>query len=272
MKSEYALITGASNGIGKALAEECARRGMNVFLVSLPGTGLLDVAEEITNQYNVDVKVYEADLTEKDQIQGLYNYVSSNDIQLNALVNNAGIGYEGSFETLTPGFCEKIMLLNTQAVVLLSNMFIDNLKRAEKAYIMNVSSTSALTIVPFKTLYSASKAFIYSFSRGLRIELKNSSISVSVLCPGPVPTNDAVRKRIESHGATGALFTMEANELARKAITGLLKGKTVIIPGAWNKVVLRLGGMLPKKFQEFLMTRHFSSVRKQDGKEIPATA
>jgi uncharacterized protein len=272
MNSGYALITGASNGIGKALAEECGRRGMNLLLVSLPETGLPQVSDSIREQFGVNVRTFEADLTDREQIDHLHKYIESKNIRLNALINNAGIGYEGTFETLSPAFCEKIMLLNTQAVVLLTRMFIDNLRQSEKAYIMNVSSTSALTIVPFKTLYSASKAFIYSFTRGLRMELKGSPISVSVLCPGPVPTNPEVRNRIKSHGGVGALFTMEPEELAKIAINELLKGKSVIIPGIWNKVVLRVGGMLPKTFQAFLMTRHFSSVRKQERKKIPATA
>jgi short-subunit dehydrogenase len=270
MKHQYALITGASNGIGKALAEECGRRGMNLCLVALPQTGLLDVAGDISATYGVDVKAYEADLTDKDQIEGLYNYISSNGIQLNALINNAGIGYEGAFASLTPAFCEKIMILNTQTVVMLTRMFIENLQQAEKAYIMNVSSTSGLTIVPFKTLYSASKAFIYSFTRALRIELKDSSVSVSVLCPGPVPTNPEVRTRIESHGGMGAMFTMEPHELAEIAISEMLKGKAAIIPGIWNKVFLTVGGLLPKGFQVYLMTRHFNNIRKQQEKKIAA--
>lgn len=272
MNREYALITGASSGIGKALAEECSGRGMNLFLVALPGTGLEDVADDIRKRSSVDVKVYEADLTEKAQIEGLQEHISSNGIQLNALINNAGIGYEGPFATLSPAFCEKIMLLNTQAVVLLTRMLIDNLLQARRAYIMNVSSTSGLTIVPFKTLYSASKAFIYSFTRALRVELKDSSISVSVLCPGPVPTNEEVRNRIKSHGGMGAMFTMEPDQLARIAVSNMLAGKAAIIPGFWNKTVLMVGGLLPKGVQVYLMNRHFDNVRKQNEKKIVVSA
>src|SRR3954465_14332190 len=102
MNSGYTLITGASNGIGKALAEGCAERGMNLLLVSLAKTGLPDVGDSIRSHYGVDVKVYEADLTVKAQIDGLYNYIIAHNIRLSALVNNAGVGYEASFDSLTP--------------------------------------------------------------------------------------------------------------------------------------------------------------------------
>lgn len=272
MDSGYALITGASNGIGKALAEDCARRGMNVLLVALPKTDLSEIGEAIKARFGVNVKIYEADLTVKSQIDGLYNFISAHHINLTALINNAGIGYEASFETLTAEFCEKMMLLNTQAVVMLTRMFLDNLKRSDKAYIMNVSSISAFTIVPYKTMYVASKAFIYSFSRGLRIELKDTSVSVSVLCPGPVPTNQEIRQRIESHGGFGALITMEPEKLAEIAISSMLRGKAVIIPGVWNKFGMVMMSMLPKVFQGFLMSRHFNSVQKITKKEVSVAA
>jgi short-subunit dehydrogenase len=271
MNSGYALITGASNGIGKALAEDCAKRGMNLLLVSLAKTGLQEVAEDLRSNYGVEVKIYEADLTVKAQIDGLYNYINANNIRLTALINNAGVGYEASFETLSPEFCEKMMLLNTQAVVILTRMFIDNLRQNEQAYILNVSSISAFTIVPYKTMYVASKAFIYSFSRGLRIELKNSPVSVSVLCPGPVPTNQEIKDRIKSHGGFGALMTMEPEKLAEVAISSMLKGKAVIIPGIWNKFGMVMMSMLPKVFQGFLMSRHFNSVQNTK-KEVSVAA
>jgi uncharacterized protein len=272
MNPVYTLITGASHGIGKALAEECGKQGMNLLLVALPQTGLKDVADNLREKHGVDIKVYEADLTIREQIEALYNYITSKNIRLNALINNAGVGYEGAFENLSPAFCEKMMQLNTQAVVMLTRLFIDNLKQSERAYIMNMSSISAFTIVPYKSMYNASKAFIYSFSRGLREELKNTSISVSVLCPGPIITNDFVRERIKSHGGAASLATIEANVLAESAIRSMLKRKAVIYPGTWNKVTRLLTRILPERVQIMIMARKFSKVNKAEPKKDLAAA
>lgn len=253
----YALITGSSSGIGKCFAYECAKRDMNVILVALPGTGLIEVGEDIGNRFNIKVHTYETDLTQPNAAQQLYDWCISNELQVSILVNNAGIGYEGEFEKLHPAFCEKLMQLNTQTIVMLTRLFVPELRKVENAYILNVSSMASFSPMPYKSMYAASKAFVYSFTRALREELRNTTISVSVLCPGPVLTNPAAKTAIAGHGAAIKLIVKKPEQVAAVALKKMLNGKAMIVPGTATKVYLAVMKTLPNSIQQFLIGWQF---------------
>jgi short-subunit dehydrogenase len=148
---------------------------------------------------------------------------------------------------------------------LLTRLMIENLKRQPRAWIMNISSMAAFSPMPFKTLYPASKAFVYYFSRGLAEELKDTRISVSVVHPGPMMTNDEVSSRIRKHGFSGRICLLPAERIADFSNGEMLKGKKVIIPGFMNRINWILLKLVPLSIQMSLLS---GMVRRELGHEI----
>ncbi len=228
---DYVLITGASRGIGEALAHECAGRGMDLILVALPGEKLAAVQETLVRKYQVRVQAYETDLTEPGAPEALYQWCLENNFTVSALVNNAGIGQQGAFEHAPIEGKLSLLQLNMLVPVSLVHHFLPMLKEREAGFILNVGSIASFMPIPYKCLYSASKTFVLSFSRSLRYELKDTSVTVSCLCPGPTLTNPQNRQNTRVVGRRGTLLEMEAREVARAAVSGMLAGKEIIIPG-----------------------------------------
>lgn len=241
---KYTLITGASCGLGKELALECASRGKNLLLTALPGEQVDMLGEDIARKYMVDVKSFEADLTKSDQIVHLANSINDNyDVEI--LINNAGLGGDLPFLEASPAYIENIILLNTYALVMLTRLLLPNLKEQGKAYILNIASLAAFSPMPYKTVYPASKAFVYSFSRGLDAELRGTGVTVSVAHPGGMRTNAEVRSRIEKHNRLIRATTLSTQKVAKICITRLLKRRKIIIPGFFNKLYWLLLKIVP---------------------------
>lgn len=246
--SLYSLITGASTGLGRELAIECARRKMNLILVSLPGENLPELCSWISNKYKVSAYYYETDLSERSKVEKLTSWVTKN-FSVNMLINNAGIGGTKAFDTTTTDYIDRLIQLNVRATSLLVRLMITELKMHRQAYILNVSSMAAFSPLPYKTVYPASKAFIYHFTRGLKTELRNTNIRVSVVNPGPIMTNADVTKRILKQGALARLALIPAQTIARISIHGLVHGKAVIIPGSLNRINVFLLKLIPSEIR-----------------------
>ena len=241
----YTLITGASAGLGKALALECAARKQNLILVALPNEGLPETSAWISQEYGVDVAHYETDLTREKCLEDLLQWVSGN-FRVNFLINNAGIGCTRALDQMHPAYFDSMIKLNVRATGMMTFHLLNELKTHEKAYILNVSSIISLMPSAYKTVYSASKAFIYSFSRGLRQELRGTNVHVSVLMPGPLRTNSSVTERIKKQGFFGRMIVLEPETAAKIALAQTLDRKPVIIPGVVNKISGILMKAIPK--------------------------
>src|SRR6266487_958335 len=185
----YTIITGASDGFGKALAIECARRKMNLILVALPGAELYYLASFIERNFFIDVKVFEKDLTKEVDCHDLHSQVLKAGLKVNMLINNAGIGNTQVFTETLPELFKQQIKLNVLATTLLTSLFIPELKKHGPSHILNVGSLCSFFYLPKKQVYGATKSFIYFFSKSLRRELKQKNISVSVVCPGGMNTN-----------------------------------------------------------------------------------
>lgn len=250
----FTLITGASSGLGKELAIECARRKMNLILVSLPGENLPQFCVNLAEKYQVIACPYETDLTDKMRVEKLAEWVIAN-FPVNVLINNAGVGGTRLLETTPTDYIDRLIQLNIRATSLLVRLLIPELKMHRKAYILNVSSMAAFSPLPYKTVYPASKAFVYHFTRGLKAELKNTSIRVSVVNPGPIMTNPDVVARIQKQGALARLALISAPAIARISIAELIRGKAVIIPGYLNRINVSLMSLIPSGIKLSLSTR-----------------
>ncbi|MCF8301915.1 MAG: SDR family NAD(P)-dependent oxidoreductase [Bacteroidales bacterium] len=255
----YTLITGASEGIGKAMAYECGKRGMNLVLTSLPGPGLKNVADIIIKQFGVKVITLEKDLTAPEAPKEIYTWVKNQNLKVNMLINNAGKGCLGPFDHFSYEFYYKMMQLNMVSLVLLSRLFIPEMKSYPQSYILNLGSVASFYPIPYKVIYAASKGFVYSFSRALREELKHTSVHVSVLCAGSVITSPEVLKRIRKSGFFGKASSIRPAKLAQYTITKLLAKKPVIIPGRFNMLFIFLNKLLPSSYKQSFLARKFNN-------------
>jgi len=241
----YCLVTGASSGIGLAIAEECARMGMHLFLVALPKSGLAESAARIAESCGVRVETLECDLTDPQSAIEIRERLRSTGIRLRMLVNNAGVDLAGRFDDRTLEEHEQMIGLNIMAVTRLTYLVLPLLKRVPRSHILNIASAAAFFPMPYKPIYSPSKTFVMNFSFAIREELRESGIGVSVVCPGGVITNADVRRRIELQGLYGKLSSMEPSTLARYVLPRVFRGQALIVPGWFNKVFQVLGRIVP---------------------------
>jgi uncharacterized protein len=253
----YTLITGSSSGIGKELAIYCSSLGRNVLLVALPGSGLREVHHDIKKKYGVESDFLEVDLSGQDGPLQVFNWVSGKHYEVDFLINNAGIAGTSVFESSSLQYNDDRIMVNIRALVLLTRLFIPILKKHSKAYILNLGSLSAFYSIPYKSLYAASKAFVVNFSRSLRSELRNTGISVSVVCPNGVRTNEGTNARIEAHGLKGKLTTISSLEVSKMSVDYTLKGRFLIIPGGINKVLFIIGKVTPEWIQQKILINEF---------------
>lgn len=243
----YTVITGASQGLGKALAEHSAKTGRNLILISLPQEELQSLQQRLILLYEVDVIVFELDLTCSEELNDLC--VKLIKYSIDTLINNAGIGGTKPFLEASLNYIDNIVLLNMRSVVLLTHQLLPQLKQQQNAYILNISSLAAFVPMPYKTVYPASKAFIYSFSRGLNSELQKTGVHVAVAHPGGMATNDEVAKRINSHRGLVRLSILSPEKTAEICLEKLMKKESIIIPGKINRISSILQRILPVNFQ-----------------------
>jgi short-subunit dehydrogenase len=257
LQEDWTLITGASQGIGKALAFECAKRGMNLFLVALPSSGLEEVTAQISQKYGVNVDYMEIDLTRMDSCHEVYRYSKSRGLNINVLINNAGIGYNGRIDVMPAENVDQMIMLNVRATTMLVHFYLTDLMAMPRAYILNVGSMAAYTPLPGKCIYAASKAYVMFLSKALANELKKSGVSVTSVYPYGVMTNDMVKERINKSGFLAKSAVLEADEVAAVSIGGMLKGKSILIPGKMGKVLFYTGFLIPQGLVLKIMEREF---------------
>lgn len=251
---KFALITGASAGLGKAFAVHCAERGMNLLLASLAGENLPRLCGEISLKYGVEAAWRECDLTQDGEVANLADWALQRG-RINLLINNAGYGGAMSMESASYQYLDNMINLNVRKTAMLTFLILPELKSHKEAFILNVSSIIGFTPSAYKTLYPATKAFVYNFSRGLNEELKGSGVHVGVLMAGPMPTTAAIRTRLEKQGWKGRLLTMEPEMVAGFALRKLFAKKPVIIPGMINRLTALIFRILPVAWQLPLVSR-----------------
>lgn len=247
---KYAVVTGASRGLGRAFAEELAQRGIPTVLVS-SNPAIADLCEQLRQTYRIDCEYIIADLTRKEEVLSATDTINTQ-YEVFLLVNNAGLGGSQAFEKTDIEYIEKIIQLNVTANSLLTRALIPNLLRQGRSYVLNVSSMAAHTPTGYKMVYPASKAFINAFSFGLRAEFRRRGLSVSVVCPGAMATSEGIRKRIERQGFFGRLTLVPPEKVARKSINQTLQGKKEIVV---NPVSYFFSKLVPNCIKTPILTR-----------------
>jgi short-subunit dehydrogenase len=249
MGNRVALITGASVGIGEQFARQLAARGYDVVLVARDVARLEALAKEI-EAGGVDAEVLAADLTDADQLAVVVERTRTVDL----LVNNAGFGSFGRFHTLDVENELREINLNVMALVRLTHAAAAAMVERGSGGILNVSSLAGFQPAPANATYSATKAFVTSFTEAVHEELRGTGVNVTALCPGLTHTEFQARANAPGTDVP-AFMWQEAHEVARAGLDGLEKNKAVVIPGAVNKVLGNLSAVAPHA-----ITRRASSV------------
>lgn len=265
----YTLITGASEGFGKALALECASRKMNLILVALPFSGLANLAGYIKKNFEVRVVFFEYDLSGNQACYRLFNEISSQGLPVNILINNAGIGGTHFFDDRDAEFYSKQIELNVIVPTLMIRLFLNILELHRPAYILNVSSLASFFYLPGKQVYGATKSFLLSFSKSLRPELMKKKVYVSVVCPGGMNTNAALTMANFSQKGFNRWSIMNPEAVAKITINKMLKKKEVIIPGRWNRFFLFLDKILPAFIKNWITMLFIKDINKYKPQLIP---
>jgi short-subunit dehydrogenase len=257
-----ALITGASAGIGREFARQLAGRAHSLILVARREEKLSELRDELRQQYpNLTVRIRKTDLADLAQLKELMAWIDSEKIDVDLLINNAGLGDLGPFATSDPIRNEQIMLVNMVALTSLTRPLLPQMIARKRGGILNVSSSAGFLPIPNFAIYAATKAYVTSFSEALRAELRGTGVSVCALCPGPVHTEfQEVAKRPGGQREDGPEFVhVSVEQVVRDALTGLEANRPLVIPGLPMKIGMFLVRITPMPILRF--ASRFSSKR-----------
>lgn len=247
----WAIVTGASSGIGAAIAEKLAEKAYPILLCGRNTSQLKAIAVQLQEKYNIETRYIAADLSTLEGIEATKNAIQALP-KVGVLVNNAGLGIWGKFESTAWSSQSAMLMLNNHALLELTHFTLPLIRASGGGHVLNVASTAAFQAVPGMALYSASKIFVIQFSRALAAELANEGILVSCLCPGATETAFVDRAGMKgSHLEKQAeKFNMKPEIVAETAVNGMLSGKLMIIPGIVNKLNYWATVILPDKLLE----------------------
>jgi uncharacterized protein len=251
-----ALVTGASSGIGAALARELASRGHALLLVARREERLQSLATELAADHGVPVEPIACDLAGEAGRDRLVSEIQGRGRSVEMLVNNAGFGYQADFATSSRERVLGIVRLNIEAVVDLTSRFLTGMVERRRGAVINIASTAAFQPLPGSAVYAASKAFVLSFSEAIRTELRGTGVSVTAVCPGPVRTEFMeVAGMGDVENRSPDAFWMTPEELARHAVQGAERDRRVVVPGALNRAGALAGQHSPRSLALPLVRR-----------------
>lgn len=259
-EKRYALITGATGGLGKAFAFETAKQGYALLLTGRSEEKLTRLKTEIEREYAVEIRVYAADLSDAESRKVLTDKIAEEGVKISLLVNVAGADIQKALTEYTE---EKIAFqcrVNFEAAVSLCRFAI--LHKAERLNILNVSSVSGIYPMPYFAIYSATKGALTSFSQSLREEMKGKGVNVTAVLPGAMPTREDIKEQIKGQGLWGKLAAKTPQSVACASLKAVRKNKRKAIIGFWNKI-MRIGtAWMPTSWRLKFIARRWKKIEK----------
>lgn len=244
-KEEYALMTGASSGMGYCYAQQLAKRGYNLLVVSNE-EAIHNKAEELRKDFPVEVVSLNTDLSRQDAAKELHSYCTEHQLTIEVLVNNAGVYHDRDFLNDTEGFNTLIINLHVLTPAMLCYYFGQDMARRGKGYILNVCSVTSRIAVQRLATYSATKAFLSNFTRSLHVELRNKGVRVTNVSPGAVDTGLYHIRPWATKMGKALGYIVSPEYLVRRALNGLFRGRAkVSVPYVWNVVLVVLVSLIP---------------------------
>lgn len=249
-----ALITGASGGIGYELARIAASKNLNLVLVARSKDKLDEFRKELKEHYPVKVWVFAHDLSNPDTLPELVDEIDGLGLEINILINNAGIGDYGRYLETSPGREMEMINLNVMALSYLTKIFYRRMVHAGNGRILNLASVAGFMPGPYMSVYYATKAYVLSLTEALAAESRGTGVTLTALCPGPTESNFFENASVNDHQPIGLLMSYpKAEVVARFGFNAMMKGKTVAIHGMKNKAIVFLLHFMPRKLVTLLI-------------------
>lgn len=242
---QTALITGASSGIGAALARLFAENGYDLAIVARSETTLQELADELSRRHGLNVTVIPLDLSVAGAADQLVAAIERQALQIDVLVNNAGFATYGLFAEIDAKVEQEMMQVNMVTLTLLTKLLLPGMIQRRQGKILNVASTAAFQPGPLMAVYYASKAYVLSFSEALAEELRSTGVSVTALCPGPTRSGFQERARMQdSRLVQGEI--MDVQTVAQAGYSAPMSKKRIVIPGRQNQLLAFATRLLPR--------------------------
>lgn len=249
-----ALITGASGGIGYELARIAASKNMNLVLVARNKDKLDELRKDLKEQYQIKVWIFAHDLSNPDTLPELVDEIDNLGLEINILINNAGIGDYGKYLETSPGREMEMINLNVMALSYLTKIFYRRMVHAGNGRILNLASVAAFMPGPYMSVYYATKAYVLSLTEALAAEAHGTGVTLTALCPGPTESKFFENASVDDYQSIKLLMSYpKAETVARFGFKAMMKGKTVAIHGIKNKAVIFLMHFMPRKIVALLI-------------------
>lgn len=245
-KGMWALVTGASAGIGAALARELAGGGAHLVLTARRQDRLASLAAELTAKHGIEAEVLSTDLAQPDAPEKIFAFTQAKNIGIDILVNNAGFGSYGEFAKSDLGWVLNMVQVNCSAVLHLTRLYLPPMIERERGYVLILASTASFQAVPFISAYAATKAFDLLFAEGLAEEARPYGVRVCALCPGS--TESEFHDVANQSRLVAAMRNREtAEKVARVGLQALASGKSYVISGAVNYLTTHSQRLVPRR-------------------------
>lgn len=258
---KWALVTGASAGIGKALAEELARQGAHLVLTARRRERLEELAQQLSSVHKIQARIFIADLAQPDAPEKIHQFTNDQRIEIELLINNAGFGAYGEFPTVDSRRLTDMVQVNCAAVVQLTRLYLPGMVARGHGGVLIVASTASFQSVPYISTYAATKAFDLIFAEGLAEEMKPHGVRVCALCPGSTDSEFA-EVAGQTHVAATRRNRETAEKVARTGLRALAEGKSYVVSGARNYLGVLGQRLLPRRVITRVVARMFKPASK----------
>lgn len=242
---KWALITGASAGIGLEFAEQLAAAGAHLVLTARRADRLQKLAADLSTKHGISVEVFTADLTRSEGPGEIHAFTNRKKLEIELLINNAGFGAFGYNHEIPEERLLEMVQVNCSAVVHLTRLYVPAMVQRRHGDVLIVASTAAFQSVPFNSVYAATKAFDLLFAEGISEELRPLGVNVCALCPGPTTTEF---QQVAQQPSRAFKVVETAEKVARVGLEGLAKGKSYVISGAMNRLMMESERLVPRRF------------------------
>lgn len=257
------MITGASGGLGRAMANECGRRGYHLFLTDINESGLKSIQCGLERQFGVTVTTAACDLTSDESVDRLLQKIDAHNIRFDMLLNVAGLDFEGAFLERDRRDIIRIISLNNEATLRITHAILSRRREDKRFYLLFTSSLASMYPMPLKATYAASKRFLLDIAVALREELRNQRVNVLALCPGGLATTREAMSGIAAQGFMGDATTNALELVGKRTIDRLQKQGGIYIPGTLNRALTFAGSLLPRRWVAAAIYRRWNKAQQQ---------
>jgi len=258
-----ALVTGASSGIGREIAKLLAPRVKRLVLVARREERLRELSETLVQHHaGLDVRVMACDLAQKSELDALVTRLRDEAIEVDLLVNNAGIGDMGVFDMADAAKLQRVIDLNVTSLTMLTYALLPKMVERKRGGIMNISSAFGMAVLGGFAVYLATKHYVTGFSEALRADLKGTGVSVTQVCPGPVATEFEKGVGNPTDLWVPAMAEISAERCARAAVAGFEKKRAMVVPGVAMKIVLLVNNCSPRFMRRVIASLSGAMIRR----------